>query len=273
MSARSSPSPPGGAVAALLLALLVAHATGSTAGPTRCSRTRRCDCSTDRRTLCARARRPRPRLGADRAGAAGGRCTWPSSYRGLLQQRAHAAESLPPSSLHLRRRICAMPAASRAAPLPGCRRGRHRRGSHGRACCSARTEPAHPRHRRGTGRCVRHSHAARPLGPGRRRTAHARGCRPRPRGAVPAPPRRPPHRGTHPHASRYRPHRRRRSRARRVRCPLVVDPGLPAGKDIFIDLLAAARRGGQRWVAGNGMASSFTIDGVQFTLLYPFARA
>jgi competence protein ComEC len=52
--------------------------------------------------------------------------------------------------------------------------------------------------------------------------------------------------------------------------PLVIDPGLPAGKDLFIDLLAAARSGGQRWVAGNdGIA--FSIDDVQFTLLYPLA--
>jgi competence protein ComEC len=51
---------------------------------------------------------------------------------------------------------------------------------------------------------------------------------------------------------------------------LVIDPGLPAGKDLFIDLLAAARSGGQRWVAGNDRIA-FTIDDVQFTLLYPLA--
>jgi competence protein ComEC len=50
--------------------------------------------------------------------------------------------------------------------------------------------------------------------------------------------------------------------------PLVIDPGLPAGKDMFVDLLAAARRAGQRWVAGRDDVA-FSIDGVEFTLLYP----
>ncbi|HEX2166920.1 MAG TPA: ComEC/Rec2 family competence protein, partial [Longimicrobiales bacterium] len=50
---------------------------------------------------------------------------------------------------------------------------------------------------------------------------------------------------------------------------LVIDPGLPAGKDIFIDLLAAARHEGQRWLAGReGIA--FDIDGVGVRMLYPF---
>lgn len=52
---------------------------------------------------------------------------------------------------------------------------------------------------------------------------------------------------------------------------LVIDPGLAAGKDIFIDLLAAARRSDRRWVAAReGM--TFTVDGVQIALLYPFAE-
>ncbi|HSJ31205.1 MAG TPA: DNA internalization-related competence protein ComEC/Rec2 [Longimicrobiales bacterium] len=50
---------------------------------------------------------------------------------------------------------------------------------------------------------------------------------------------------------------------------LVIDPGLPAGKDIFIDLLAAARRDGQRWVAARD-GISFDIDGVRIALLFPF---
>ncbi|HEX6134483.1 MAG TPA: DNA internalization-related competence protein ComEC/Rec2 [Longimicrobiales bacterium] len=49
---------------------------------------------------------------------------------------------------------------------------------------------------------------------------------------------------------------------------LVVDPGLPAGKDIFIDLLAAARHSGQRWAAARA-GMTFDIDGVRITLLYP----
>lgn len=49
---------------------------------------------------------------------------------------------------------------------------------------------------------------------------------------------------------------------------LVIDPGLAAGKDIFIDLLAAARGARQRWVAGrDGM--TFDVDGVAFSLLFP----
>ena len=51
---------------------------------------------------------------------------------------------------------------------------------------------------------------------------------------------------------------------------LVIDPGLPAGKDIFIDLLAAARQEGQRWVAARE-GLEFTVDGVRIALLFPFA--
>ncbi|MBR9990118.1 MAG: DNA internalization-related competence protein ComEC/Rec2 [Gemmatimonadetes bacterium] len=50
---------------------------------------------------------------------------------------------------------------------------------------------------------------------------------------------------------------------------LVIDPGLPAGKDIFVDLLAAARQSGQRWVAGRE-GVTFTVDGVAISVLYPF---
>jgi competence protein ComEC len=49
---------------------------------------------------------------------------------------------------------------------------------------------------------------------------------------------------------------------------LVIDPGLPAGKDMFIDLLATARRGGQRWIAGRA-GIEFRIDDVAFHVLYP----
>jgi competence protein ComEC len=52
---------------------------------------------------------------------------------------------------------------------------------------------------------------------------------------------------------------------------IVIDPGLVAGKDIFVDLLAAAQRSDQRWIAGRA-GVSFTIDGVQITLMYPRAQ-
>ncbi|HSJ05883.1 MAG TPA: ComEC/Rec2 family competence protein [Longimicrobiales bacterium] len=52
---------------------------------------------------------------------------------------------------------------------------------------------------------------------------------------------------------------------------LVIDPGLPAGKDMFIDLLAAARRGGQRWIAARE-GIRFTVDGVEFSVLHPFSQ-
>jgi competence protein ComEC len=52
---------------------------------------------------------------------------------------------------------------------------------------------------------------------------------------------------------------------------LVIDPGLPAGKDIFIDLLAAARQTGQRWIAGRA-GIAFVVDGVEITLMYPFVE-
>jgi competence protein ComEC len=51
---------------------------------------------------------------------------------------------------------------------------------------------------------------------------------------------------------------------------LVIDPGLAAGKTMFIDLLAVARQGGQRWVAGRADVA-FEIDGVRFDLLYPLS--
>lgn len=50
---------------------------------------------------------------------------------------------------------------------------------------------------------------------------------------------------------------------------IVIDPGIPAGKDMFIDLLAAARRADQRWIAGRA-GIAFSIDGVDFAVLYPF---
>ena len=52
---------------------------------------------------------------------------------------------------------------------------------------------------------------------------------------------------------------------------LVIDPGLPAGKDTFIDLLAAARRADQRWIAGRE-GITFDVDRVQITMLFPFAH-
>lgn len=50
--------------------------------------------------------------------------------------------------------------------------------------------------------------------------------------------------------------------------PLVLDLGLPAGKVLFIDLLAAARQAGQRWVTGTADVA-FEMDGVRFDVLYP----
>jgi competence protein ComEC len=52
---------------------------------------------------------------------------------------------------------------------------------------------------------------------------------------------------------------------------IVIDPGLAAGKDIFIDLLTAARQSDQRWIAGRS-GVSFTVDGVHITLMYPLAE-
>jgi competence protein ComEC len=49
---------------------------------------------------------------------------------------------------------------------------------------------------------------------------------------------------------------------------VVIDPGFPAGKDMFIDLLAAARGAGGRWVAARA-GQSFLMDGVEITMLYP----
>lgn len=50
---------------------------------------------------------------------------------------------------------------------------------------------------------------------------------------------------------------------------VVVDPGLAAGKTMFIDLLAAARSGRQRWIAARA-GMRFRIDGVEVEFLYPF---
>src|SRR5688572_5448677 len=49
---------------------------------------------------------------------------------------------------------------------------------------------------------------------------------------------------------------------------MVIDPGLPAGKDLYIDLLASARSGRQRWVAARA-GLQFDVDGVVFEFLYP----
>lgn len=51
---------------------------------------------------------------------------------------------------------------------------------------------------------------------------------------------------------------------------LVIDPGFAAGKDMFIDLVAAARRSDRRWVAARE-GIRLAIDGVDITLLYPFS--
>jgi competence protein ComEC len=48
----------------------------------------------------------------------------------------------------------------------------------------------------------------------------------------------------------------------------VIDPGLPAGKDMYIDLLAAARSDRMRWIAGRA-GIRFELDGVAFEFLYP----
>jgi competence protein ComEC len=52
---------------------------------------------------------------------------------------------------------------------------------------------------------------------------------------------------------------------------LVIDPGVPAGKDMFIDLIAAARRGAQRWIAARE-GIRFDVDGVTFSILHPFRQ-
>jgi competence protein ComEC len=48
----------------------------------------------------------------------------------------------------------------------------------------------------------------------------------------------------------------------------VIDPGFPAGKDMFIDLLAAARRTDRRWVAARE-GIELVFDDVVITMLYP----
>jgi competence protein ComEC len=50
---------------------------------------------------------------------------------------------------------------------------------------------------------------------------------------------------------------------------VVIDPGLAAGKDMFIDLLHAARDREQRWVAARA-GIVFNIDELEVTLLFPF---
>jgi competence protein ComEC len=49
---------------------------------------------------------------------------------------------------------------------------------------------------------------------------------------------------------------------------IVVDPGLPAGKDMYIDLLAAVRSGRQRWIAARA-GMQFRADDVVFEFLHP----
>jgi competence protein ComEC len=49
---------------------------------------------------------------------------------------------------------------------------------------------------------------------------------------------------------------------------VVVDPGLPAGKNMYIDLLAAARSGRTRWIAARE-GITFRADGAVFSFLYP----
>jgi competence protein ComEC len=51
---------------------------------------------------------------------------------------------------------------------------------------------------------------------------------------------------------------------------LVIDPGFAAGKDMFIDLVAAARRSDRRWIAARE-GIRLAIDGVDIALLYPFS--
>jgi competence protein ComEC len=52
---------------------------------------------------------------------------------------------------------------------------------------------------------------------------------------------------------------------------LVIDPGFAAGKDIYIDLLGAARRTELRWIAGRA-GQRFVVDGIEVTLLYPLPQ-
>jgi competence protein ComEC len=49
---------------------------------------------------------------------------------------------------------------------------------------------------------------------------------------------------------------------------IVIDPGLPAGKDMYIDLLAAVRSGRQRWIAARA-GMQFRADDVVFEFLHP----
>jgi competence protein ComEC len=50
---------------------------------------------------------------------------------------------------------------------------------------------------------------------------------------------------------------------------VVIDPGLAAGKDMFIDLLHAARSRDQRWIAARA-GIVFNFDDLEVTLLFPF---
>lgn len=48
----------------------------------------------------------------------------------------------------------------------------------------------------------------------------------------------------------------------------LIDPGFAAGKDMFIDLIAAARQAQSRWIAARE-GITLRIDGVEMTMLFP----
>ncbi|MEX1182271.1 MAG: ComEC/Rec2 family competence protein [Gemmatimonadota bacterium] len=50
----------------------------------------------------------------------------------------------------------------------------------------------------------------------------------------------------------------------------VIDPGFAAGKDLFIDLIAAARRTDSRWIAARE-GITLRLDGVEVSILFPLS--
>jgi competence protein ComEC len=50
----------------------------------------------------------------------------------------------------------------------------------------------------------------------------------------------------------------------------IIDPGFPAGKDMFIDLISAARRSDRRWIAARE-GVTLAVDGVIISLLHPLS--
>jgi competence protein ComEC len=260
-------------VAALLLALVVAALTGSTAGPHALLADVVLRLLEQVADLCARLPGGHAFVSAPTVLALLAAAATAIVVRGLLQQRAHAAESLPPSVAAPEEAYLRYAGRARAA------RVRWLIGAAAAVAVLAAAPAVRPHHGnlhihaidvgQGDAFAIRTPRGRWILVDAGPRTAHADAGRDR---VVPF---------------------LLRHGARRIEAlilthsdadhiggaaavleafdvPLVVDPGLPAGKDMFIDLLATARTGGQRWVAGNDDIV-FTVDGVQFTLLYPRA--